>query len=79
MPLTNTRVRNAKPGVKPRKRAKDRESPLPGLTKATNSISGIVAKSAGSDDVSPFEKTTKPCKMADGAGLYLEVDPSGGK
>jgi Arm domain-containing DNA-binding protein len=32
-----------------------------------------------SPDDPKFVETDKPYKMADGKGLYLEVDPSGGK
>jgi len=44
MPLTDTAIRNAKPGITPKGRT-----------------------------------TTKPYKLADGRGLYLEVAPNGGK
>lgn len=44
MPLTDTAIKNAKPGINP----------------------------AG-------ESTTKPYKMGDSGGLYLEVSPAGGK
>jgi hypothetical protein len=40
---------------------------------------GIGAESANTDGEPKFIATTKPFKMADGAGLYLEIDPSGGK
>jgi len=56
MPLTDTRIRNAKPCLRPfkPKRGEDRSLNDP-----------------------KFVKTDKPHKIADGQGLYLEVDPSG--
>jgi hypothetical protein len=36
-------------------------------------------KSGGTDADPKFIATDKPYKLADGAGLYLEVDPAGGK
>jgi hypothetical protein len=55
MPLTDTQIRSAKPGLKPVKPKK------------------------GSDDRVVFVATTKPVKLYYTKGLYLEVDPSGGK
>lgn len=49
MPLTDTAVRNAKPGMKPAKGAE------------------------------PAKPTTKPYRLSDERGLYLEVTPAGGK
>jgi len=73
MPLTDIQIRNAKPSLKPIRpeelaKRKDSQS-------AVTSINGAASKS----DAARFEKTDKPYKLADANGLYLEVDPSGGK
>ena len=66
-------IRNAKPGLKPIR---------PGeLAKRQNSQSAVTSTNgtASNSDAARFEKTDKPYKLADANGLYLEVDPSGGK
>ena len=79
MPLTDIQVRNAKPGLKPvRQSNKDEESTSPEQRKAKGKTAGKRTKSEA-HDASQFIATEKPYKMADGGGLYLEVDPSGGK
>ena len=73
MPLTDIQIRNAKPGLKPIR---------PGeLAKRKNSQSAVTSTNgtASKSDAARFEKTDKPYKLADANGLYLEVDPSGGK
>ena len=73
MPLTDVQIRNAKPGLKPIR---------PGeLAKRQNSQSAVTSTNgtASNSDAARFEKTDKPYKLADANGLYLEVDPSGGK
>jgi len=47
--------------------------------KETNSKAGQEAKPAANDQAQNFVKTDKPYKLSDGGGLYLEVDPSGGR
>ncbi len=79
MPLTDFQVRNAKPGLRPvRQNNKDAESTSPEPRKAKGKTAGKRPQSQA-HGASQFIVTEKPYKMADGGGLYLEVDPSGGK
>jgi hypothetical protein len=86
MALTVFEIDAAKPGLRPvrqtaedkkdekeQKGKKDRQFP----SKGEVSIEG--RDPTGNELDSRFVKTDKPYKMADGGGLYLEVDPSGGK
>jgi hypothetical protein len=78
MPLTDVRVRNFRGGEKPLKpSAADQITGLPEMSKPKNRTRGVGATPVKTDDEPKFIVTTKPYKMADGAGLYLEVDPSG--
>ena len=78
MPLTDKQIQNAKPGQRPVKaNSKDKKSLPLG--------EGITKGEAADDKTGPakenpkFIATKKPYKMSDSGGLYLEVDPSGGK
>lgn len=78
MPLTDTQIRNAKPCQKPVKANGKDKKPPPAKQKSKK------RKTAGVDvsvheEAPKFIATDKPYKMTDGKGLYLEVDPSGGK
>ena len=78
MPLTDTQIRNAKPCLWPVKanRRDEKSDPL-----SNGSMKGQTASGrAGATKKAPkFIATEKPYKMSDGGGLYLEVDPAGGK
>jgi len=78
MPLTDVQVRNLNGGQKPVKPSNEESGP-PRVSEPKNRTKRIGATLAKTDDEPKFIVTTKPYKMADGAGLYLEVDPSGGK
>jgi hypothetical protein len=65
-------------GQKPVKPGSDKSGPYK-VNKLKNTTKGVGASLAKADDEPKFIVTTKPYKVADGAGLYLEVDPSGGK
>lgn len=78
MPLTDLQVRNLNGGQKPVKPSNEQSGP-PRVSKPENRTKRIGATLAKTDNEPKFIVTTKPYKMADGAGLYLEVDPSGGK
>ena len=60
-------------GNERKKGKKDKQSSSKG------EVSVEAADSTGYKPDPRFVKTDKPYKMADGGGLYLEVDPSGGK
>jgi hypothetical protein len=78
MPLTDIQIQNAKPGFRPVKLgSKDQRSASPKAFKATGRTKGKDARSVHRDDPPQFIETDKPYKMADGAELYLEIDPSG--
>ena len=78
MPLTDVQVRNLNGGQKPVKSSNEK-SGQPKVSKPKNTTKGAGATLAKTDDESKFIVTTKPYKMADGAWLYLEVDPFGRK
>jgi integrase len=79
MPLTDVQIRNLIGGQKPVKPSNE-ELGTPRVSKPKNRTKGIgPTLLAKTDDEPKFIVITKPYKMADGAGLYLEVDPSGGK
>jgi hypothetical protein len=78
MPLTDVQIRSLNGGQKPVKPSKEK-SGQPKVSKPKNTTKGGGATLAKTDDAPKFIVTTKPYKMADEAGLYLEVDPSGGK
>jgi hypothetical protein len=78
MPLTDVQIRSLNGGQKPVKPSKEK-SGQPKVSKPKNTTKGAGATSTKTDDEPKFVVTTKPYKVADGAGLYLEVDPSGGK
>ncbi len=73
MPLTDIQIRNAKPGRKPIRPEE--------LDKRQNSQSAVTSTNGMDSNSSTalFNETDKPYKLADANGLYLEVDPSGGK
>ena len=77
MPLTVFEIDAAKPGLRPvKQRARvEKDKQFPSNSKVQVNGGGP----AGNEPDSKFVKTDKPYKMADGGGLYLEVDPSGGK
>jgi len=79
MPLTMEQIESAKPGLRPLKPNGENEQPSSQARKETNSKPGRKAKPAANDQAQNFVKTDKPYKLSDGGGLYLEVDPSGGK
>ena len=79
MPLTIEQIESAKPGLRPLKPNGENEQPSSQARKETNSKPGRKAKPAANDQAQNFVKTDKPYKLSDGGGLYLEVDPSGGK
>ena len=79
MPLTKEQIESAKPGLRPLKHNGEDEQPSSQALKETNSKAGRKAKAAATDQAQKFVKTDKPYKLSDGGGLYLEVDPSGGK
>jgi integrase len=58
---------------------KDEESPSPKHGNAKGQVPDKESESAKTRKAPQFIATKKPYKMADGGGLYLEVDPSGGK
>lgn len=70
LPLTDNEIKYAKPGVKPTKPEKDGK--LKKGQKANEPKSSA-------DEPSKHSAAPKPYRMFDGGGLYLEVDPSGGK
>jgi Arm DNA-binding domain len=73
MPLTGIQICNAKPGLKPIR---------PGeLAKRENSQSAVTSTNTtdSNSGAARFEKTDKPYKLSDTNGLYLEVNPSGGR
>jgi hypothetical protein len=78
MPLTDTQIKNAKPGQRPVKATrKDKKSPPLKAGNATGKTDGDKVGAAKEDP--KFIATEKPYKISDGGGLYLEVDPAGGK
>lgn len=78
MPLTDTQIRNAKPGLRPVKaNKKDKKSPRLKDGKAKGKTARD--KHGAAKEAPKFIATEKPYKMSDGGGLYLEVDPAGGK
>jgi integrase len=78
MPLTDKQIQNAKPGQRPVKAdRKDKASPP---LRAGNTKGKTAGDKTGPTKEDPnFIATEKPYKMSDSGGLYLEVDPSGGK
>jgi len=78
MPLTDVQVRNLNDGQKPEESSSEKSGPSK-VSKLGNTTNGVGATLAKTDDEPKFIVTTKPYKVADGAGLYLEVDSSGGK
>lgn len=79
MTLTKEQIESAKPGLRPLKQNGEDEQPSSQAPKETNSKAGRKAKAVATDEAQKFVKTDKPYKLSDGGGLYLEVDPSGGK
>ena len=77
MPLTVLEINAAKPGLRPVKQHDVGQKDKQLQSKGEISVQG--RDSTGNEQDSGFVKTDKPYKMADGGGLYLEVDPSGGK
>lgn len=78
MPLTDVQIRNAKPGKRPVKaNRKDKKSPSLRDGNTKGNIAGD--KIEATKETPKFIATDKPYKMSDGGGLYLEVDPAGGK
>jgi hypothetical protein len=78
-PLTVDQIENAMPGLRPLKPHGENEQLSSQTPKETNSKPGQKPKLAANDQAPKFVKTDKPYKLSDGGGLYLEVDPSGGK
>ena len=86
MPLTVLEINAAKPGLRPVKQSANGEKEQKGKKNgkkdkqvpSKDKVSVEGGDPTGNED-SGFVKTDKPYKMADGGGLYLEVDPSGGK
>ena len=80
MPLTDIQIRNAKPGLWPvRQSEEDKSSPSEVQEKANAKTAGKRGKPAKNAFKPRFVETDKPYRLSDGGGLYLEVDPSGGK
>jgi hypothetical protein len=79
MPLTMEQIESAKPGLRPLKSNGENEQLSSQVRKETNNKAGQNAKPAANDQAPNFVKTDKPYILSDGGGLYLEVDPSGGK
>ena len=90
MPLTVFEIDAAKPGLRPVKQGresendeKERKGNKKGKKNKYSPSNGDVSveenNPTGNEPDSRFVATDKPYKMADGKGLYLEVDPSGGK
>ncbi len=77
MPLTVLEINAAKPGLRPVKQNNVGKKDKQLQSKGEISVQG--RDSTGNEQDSGFVKTDKPYKMADGGGIYLEVDPSGGK
>ncbi|MGC9159342.1 MAG: Arm DNA-binding domain-containing protein [Terracidiphilus sp.] len=75
MPLTKEQIESAKPGLRPLKQNGEDEQPSSEARKEPNRK----AKPVATDHEQKFVRTDKPYKLSDGGGLYLEVDPSGGK
>jgi len=71
IPLTDMQIKFAKPGIKPIKPEKgDKIKKAPKLKEDHK---------PGADGTSEPSIAHKSYRMFDGGGLYLEVDPSGGK
>jgi integrase len=70
MPLTDKHIKNAKPGLKPARDSK--------RLKETRGLEALSTTSSTSTN-RKFETTHKPYKLSDAHGLYIEIDPSGGK
>jgi integrase len=86
MPLTVFEIDAAKPGLRPVRQIEDGEGnnqEQKGKKNKPRSSKGEVSVEEGDptgNEPDPrFVKTDKPYKLSDGGGLYLEVDPSGGK
>ena len=78
MPLTDIQIRNAKPGLRPVKANKKDQKSSPFNDGKVNGETAC--NNAGATKEAPrFIATEKPYKMSDCGGLYLEVDPAGGK
>ncbi len=78
MPLTDKQIQNAKPGQRPVKaNRKDKKSPSRRDGNTKDKTAGD--KTGATKEDPKFIATEKPYKMSDSGGLYLEVDPSGGK
>lgn len=78
MPLTDTQIRNAKPCLRPMK-ANSRDEKSDALSDRSMRGQTASVKAVATKKDPKFIATEKPYKMADGGGLYLEVDPAGGK
>lgn len=80
MPLTDLQIKNAKPGLPPvrQKRAKNQQAVE---TREVSGVSDVGEKvgRAETDNEPQMASRLKAYKMYDAGGLYLEVDPSGGK
>ena len=89
MPLTVFEIDAAKPGLRPVRQIEEDEKEQKGnemkkgkkvkKSPSKGEVSVEAGDSTGNEPDPRFVKTDKPYKMADGGGLYLEVDPSGGK
>jgi integrase len=78
MPLTDVKIRNAKPGLRPVNADRnDKKSPPLRGGKTKRKTPGD--KTGATKEAPKFTATEKPYKLSDGGGLYLEVDPAGGK
>lgn len=78
MPLTDVQVRNAKPGLRPVK-ADRKDKKAPPLRDGNTKGKTPGDKTGATKEAPKFIATARPYKMSDGGGLYLEVDPAGGK
>ena len=80
MPLTVFEIEGAKPGLRPvRQNEEDKSSPSKVREEANAKNAGKRIKPAKNASKPQFVETDKPYRLFDGGGLYLEVDPSGGK
>lgn len=78
MPLTDVQVRNAKPGLRPVK-ADRKDKKAPPLRDGNTKGKTPGDKTGATKEAPKFIATARPYTMSDGGGLYLEVDPAGGK
>ena len=77
MALTVLKVQNAKPGLRPIRPGDKRKSPVTERRRGKTGAEDDARR--GAVQQPQFVETEKPYKLADEKGLYLEVDPSGGK